>query len=88
MIVEDLAVLGQAHAAAGRLEQRNAQLALQIADGFAQRGLRHVERLCRAGEMLLVRDDLKIFQILPVHKIPHFQKGGMIHDRFSTGAGR
>jgi hypothetical protein len=49
------------------LEERRADLVLQAAHLHAQRGLRHVQSLCRAPEVQLLCDGYEVAQLAEFH---------------------
>ena len=69
--LEQLGALGRQLDAPGHaLEQRDAELGLEPADGEAERGLRDVQRLCRARDAACLRDGHELPELLDVEAHP------------------
>jgi hypothetical protein len=63
---------GQLHAAAGAVEQRDADAAFQLGDGLADPGRGDVQALCGTAEMQLLGQGEEGFQLVPLqHRPPH-----------------
>jgi len=64
---QDLAGLGEAHLPAAAVEQRHAQLFLQLLDLVRQGRLRHVQALGGPGEVEGLRDGVEVAQVAQFH---------------------
>jgi hypothetical protein len=64
-----LAVRREADEALPALDDRHAELLLELPDAARQRGLRHVAGLGRAGEVLLAGEGDEVLELTDIHGV-------------------
>ena len=68
LVEERAARGGELDAAVGAVEQHDVQLALELADLLAERGLRDAQARRGAAEMQLLRDGQEVAEVAELHR--------------------